>query len=405
MTASALVRPLSPRDPHEPHRVATPLELLTDLCFVVAVAQAAAGLHHAVTAGHAATGLLGFAMAFFAIWWAWLNFTWFASAYDNDDVAYRLLTILQILGVLVLAAGVPLVFAGTFLVTVLGYVIMRVGLVLQWLRAARHDPAHRATCLRYAAGIVVVQLGWVSYVWIGRSEHLLVPFFVLFALTDVAVPVWAERAGMTPWHPHHIAERYGLFFIIVLGETILSATLAVSSAFADPEVRAALALVVVSSVLIVFSCWWLYFSREAAPVLAAAQGRDGRVQFVWGFGHYAIYASAAAVGAGLAARVDHWTHHSEASELVSAAAVTVPVAVLVATIWLIQLRRQDPAVWTAVPFGVAVLLILLGTFTPVPELVAGVVTVVLLAIQVWHLTRAAGREEGQEAGVGSATSA
>jgi low temperature requirement protein LtrA len=404
MTASALVRRLAPRDPYEPHRVATPLELLTDLCFVVAVAQAATGLHHAVSENHAAAGLLGFAMAFFAIWWAWLNFTWFASAYDNDDVVYRLYTILQILGVLVLAAGVPLVFGGSFTVTVVGYVIMRVGLVLQWLRAARHDPAHRTTCLRYAAGIVVVQLAWVSYAWISASEVARVPFFLLFALADMAVPIWAERTGRTSWHPHHIAERYGLFFIIVLGETILSATLAVGSAFSDPAVRGGLVLVVVSSVLVVFSCWWLYFSREAGAILSDAQGRNTSGEFVWGFGHYAIFASAAAVGAGLAERVDHWTHHSEASALVSGATVTVPVAVLVATIWLIQLRRHDASARTAVPFGVAVLLVLAGTLTPVPELCAGLVVAVLLAVEV-RLAAVAAGAAGQEAGVGSATSA
>jgi low temperature requirement protein LtrA len=63
------------RDPGEAHRASTSLELLFDLCFVVAVAQAAAQLHHALAEGHLATGLVGYAMVFFAIWWAWMNFT------------------------------------------------------------------------------------------------------------------------------------------------------------------------------------------------------------------------------------------------------------------------------------------------------------------------------------------
>jgi low temperature requirement protein LtrA len=89
------------------HRVSTPLELLTDLCFVVAVAQASAGLHHAVAEDHVGHGVISFGISFFAIWWTWLNFSWFASAYDNDEVGYRLLTILQIIGVLLVAAGIP----------------------------------------------------------------------------------------------------------------------------------------------------------------------------------------------------------------------------------------------------------------------------------------------------------
>ena len=54
-----------------------------------------------------AYGVVGFLMAFFGVWWAWMNFTWFASAHDADDVPYRLLTLVQITGVLVYAAAVP----------------------------------------------------------------------------------------------------------------------------------------------------------------------------------------------------------------------------------------------------------------------------------------------------------
>src|SRR6478735_400197 len=101
---------MHPRSPHEGHRVATPLELLFDLVFVVAVGRAAAGLHHAIGAGHAVDGLMGYGMVFFAIWWAWMNFTWFASAYDSDDVPYRLLVFVQLTGALVMAAGIPVMF-------------------------------------------------------------------------------------------------------------------------------------------------------------------------------------------------------------------------------------------------------------------------------------------------------
>ena len=79
--------PMSGRDPDEAHRAATPLELLFDLCFVVAVAQAASFLHHDLAEGQVAHGVLSYLVVFFAIWWPWMNFTWFASAYDTDDVA------------------------------------------------------------------------------------------------------------------------------------------------------------------------------------------------------------------------------------------------------------------------------------------------------------------------------
>ncbi|WP_254723824.1 low temperature requirement protein A [Actinomadura luzonensis] len=95
------------RPADEPHRVSSQLELLFDLTFVIAVAAVTARFAHDVADGHGLAGLTPFLQVFFAIWWAWMNFTWFASSYDTDDVAYRLLTMVQMGGVLVLAVGVP----------------------------------------------------------------------------------------------------------------------------------------------------------------------------------------------------------------------------------------------------------------------------------------------------------
>jgi len=101
------------RRTHETHRASTPLELFFDLCFVVAVAQASSSLHHALTDGDVSLAFTSYPVVFFAIWWAWMNFTWFASAYDNDDALYRLVVLVEIAGALILAAGVPRAFATT----------------------------------------------------------------------------------------------------------------------------------------------------------------------------------------------------------------------------------------------------------------------------------------------------
>ncbi len=161
------VRRMSGRDPGEAHRSSTPLELLFDLTFVVAVARAGIELRDALAQGHASHALARYAAVFFGLWWAWVNFSWFASAYDTDDVPYRLLTLLQMAGVLVFAAGIPAAFRHfDFGTVVAGYVIMRLALVAQWLRAARDHPEGRAATLRYAAGITVVQLCWVGWLYL-----------------------------------------------------------------------------------------------------------------------------------------------------------------------------------------------------------------------------------------------
>src|SRR5258705_13370071 len=130
------------RDPHEAYRVATPLELLFDLTFVTSFGLASAEFAHALALGQYGSALLGFGFASFAICWAWINFSWFASAFDTDDWVFRLVTMVQMIGVLVLAIWLPRMFASIERsghldnsIMVLGYVIMRVALVFQWLRA------------------------------------------------------------------------------------------------------------------------------------------------------------------------------------------------------------------------------------------------------------------------------
>ena len=367
---------LKPRSRQEEHRAATPLELFFDLVFVVAIAHAASDLHHAIAEGHAADGLLSYTMVFFAIWWAWMNFTWFASAYDNDDVPYRLLTLVQMSGALILAAGVPAAFAERDLTVVTaGYVVMRLALVPQWLRAARDDSLRRTTARRYAFGITVVQAGWVALLAV--PEALSVAGFVALALAELAIPVWAERASATPWHPDHIVERYGLFTIIVLGESILAASIAIQAATSDGASAHDLLAEIVGGVLIVFSLWWLYFDQPPPEL-----GGSLREPFVWGYGHYAVFASAAAVGAGLAVEVDRVTHHAEIAPATGALAVAAPVAVYLVSLCLLPGRRGIATPVSRLLLCAGAAGVLSTPFTGEPVLVIGALLGLLLALQL-----------------------
>ena len=273
LPVGAWYRPMVARATDEEHRSATVLELFFDLCFVVAVASAASALHHEVAADHVGDGVVGYATVFFAIWWAWMNFTWFASAYDTDDVAYRLTTLVQIAGALILAAGVPEAMAGgDFEVITVGYVVMRLAMVTQWLRAAATDPPHRRSALRFAAGIVAVQVGWVLRLLL--PEGLGYASFLVLVAAELAVPIWAERAAPTTWHPRHIAERYGLFTLIVLGECVLASTLAIQTALEEDAALVDLATTAAGGLLTVFGMWWLYFAKESHQLLTSLRAAD-----------------------------------------------------------------------------------------------------------------------------------
>jgi low temperature requirement protein LtrA len=383
--AGTWYRRMLARATDEEHRSATVLELFFDLCFVVAVASAASALHHEVAADHVGDGVVGYVTVFFAIWWAWMNFTWFASAYDTDDVPYRLTTLVQIAGALILAAGVPQAMAGgDFAVITVGYVVMRLAMVTQWLRAAGSDPPHRRSALRYAVGIAVLQVGWVLRLFL--PEGLGYAGFLVLVAAELAVPIWAERAAPTTWHPRHIAERYGLFTLIVLGECVLASSLAIQTALEQDAALADLATTAAGGLLTVFGMWWLYFAKESHEFLTSL-----RVAIVWGYGHYLVFASAAAVGAGLAVNVDYLTDHAAIGARGAAAAFTIPVALFLLAVWALQVRPHHLGHWHTTLVPTTAVLVLASTLAPEPILVTGLLVAAMIGVTLVALHRPAAR--------------
>jgi low temperature requirement protein LtrA len=337
------------RDPHEAHRAATPLELLFDLTFVIAFGLAAAQMAHALAEGHYFTGLVGFGFASFAICWAWINFSWFASAYDTDDWIFRVVTMVQMIGVLVLAIGLPRMFhsieAGDHLdngVMVLGYVIMRVALVFQWLRAASQDPARRRACLTYATTIIIAQLGWSVLIFFDYSLLVTLMFVVVLMAIEMSGPYIAERkAGGTPWHAHHIAERYSLLAIIALGEGVVGTVASVSAAVEAQGWSMDALLVCIAGMGLTFGMWWVYYIVPAAEVLHAHRKRS----FVWGYGHMVIFAAIVATGAGLHVAAYFIEHKAHIGAVATLLTVAVPVSLYLLSIYAIytyMVGRADP---------------------------------------------------------------
>jgi hypothetical protein len=243
-----------------------------------------AELERSLTAGHIGSGIVGYLTVFFAIWWAWVNFTWFASAYDIDDVAYRLLTFVQIVGVLVLAAGVPRVRAAA---TSPPSPSATWSCVWPWWPSGCAPPTgtpRAAAALRYALGITLLQIGWVLRLLVPHSWGDIT--FCLLALTGDARPGLGGAGGRSTRGTRHISERYGLFTLIVLGECVAAATVAIQSAS-----------------VVQFGSrprWWGWRRRpgpglRAVVVVLRAPGRGGpagsrQLAFLWGYAHYAVFA-------------------------------------------------------------------------------------------------------------------
>ncbi len=366
--------PMRGRDPHEAGRASTPLELFFDLVLVVAVAFGADRLHHALVEGLGFGAVLGYALVFFGIWWAWVNFTWFASAYDNDDVLYRISVLVIMTGALVLAAGVPRIFdERDFTLAVIGYVIMRIALVTQWLRVMRDDPPRREAARRFAIGVAACQVGWLSLLVV---PDLWPVAWVILLPAELLVPVWAERAAGTTFHAEHIAERYGLFMIIVLGESVLAASLAIQAVIGGNGLTAELVGVIVGSLLIVYSMWWVYFDRPEEHLLDSLP-----TAIAWSYLHLPIFAAVAAVGAGLVVGIEEASGHAHLGWVGAGMAIAVPLGIYLLSLWTLYVRRLCD--WFhLVTSPIAAALVLGAVLTPAPVLVIGLVVAGMVAVKV-----------------------
>jgi len=342
------LRPMAGRDPAERHRTSTPLELLFDLTFAVAFGATAEQTAGLLADGRWVPAFGGFAIGVFAVSWAWVNYSWLASAYDNDDVFFRLATLVEMLGVIIIALGVPQLFrsiaAGQHVdnaIMVGGYVVMRVAALALWIRAAVHDPTHRRACLTYALAIAVAQVGWVTLIFLSLPLWPTVIVMLALAAVELAGPLLAERKdGGTPWHPAHIAERYSLLVIVTLGEVILATVLAVSAVIDRSGWSVETILVAFGGTALAFGLWWLYFTVPSERVLVRHRERA----YAWSYGHILIFAAIAGVGVGLrtaAAYIDDGASIGATGAILTVALPVLVFQLTLVAIYSVLLRTRD----------------------------------------------------------------
>jgi len=325
-----LIQPPRLRSEHgiEAGRRVTWLELFFDLVFVAAVAQVGTHLRD----DYSLSGLLRFTFLFLLIWWAWLGHTTFSTRFDTDDLVQRLLTWLQMFLVAVMAINATGALdsrdsAGF----AAAYSIMRFVLVGQYVRARRVRQA-RALTTRYASGYAIAATIWLL------SSLTPVPWrFWLWALAlaiDVATPlIMTAHLIRVPHDAAHLPERYGLFSIILLGESMV----AVMTGMGRQEywsVGAAASAVL--GMALVFAIWWWYFDGAGASGERRVRSTRDAVAFhVWSYAHVPLFLAIAVTGVG----VEHVIATATADPLPAAEGwiLCSAVAVLMLSIVVIEL--------------------------------------------------------------------
>jgi low temperature requirement protein LtrA len=230
----------------------------------------------------------------------------------------------------------------------------------------------------------------------------LTPVFVVLVALELAVPRWAERVRPTSWHPHHIAERYGLFTIILLGESVFAASTGLDTALESGSgVTGALVTIAVAGLILLFALWWLYFLEPAGEGLA---GRRRRA-FGWGYGHYGIFAALAAIGAGLEVAVEHTGHHLDVSVIGVGYAVAIPVCVFLVLLWAVHApivrRPVIPPVLSLGAAGAVVLVPLAAEALGLAVVVATIAGICAVLVATTILTRPYGAASPMTTGHGA----
>ena len=287
------VRPLRLRyAAGEPGRKVTWLELFFDLAFVAAVAQVGTPL----AADYSLAGLLRYAFLFLLIWWAWSGHTTFATRFDSDDVVQRVLTLVQIFVVAVMAVNAKdALDSRSSAGFAAAYAVMRFLLVAQYVRA-RSIPESRRLTTGFAAGFGLAAICWlVSAVVPAPARFWL---WAIALVIDMGTPlVTAHLTLHVPPDPAHLPERYGLFTIILLGESLVAVMKGMES---QEGWSLAAALSAFLGMAMAFLVWWWYFDgAQAAAERTIRTARDARAFVVWSYAHLPLYLGIAVAGVGI----------------------------------------------------------------------------------------------------------
>jgi len=236
---------------HRDERRASWLELFFDLAFVGAVGQLAGAFQ-----SHPGLGALArFALLFTPIWWLWVQLTFYADRHETEDAAHRFSILVAILLCVALAASAPSALAGHTTGFVTAFACLRGLQLLLYARARRHLPATRPL---YSCYLIWFSVGgglWLASLTVSGSARY--AFWGAALLTDAAgsLAMLAPRRRL-PLNSAHLADRFQLFVLIVLGESMARL---ISAAAARPW-SLPLAIVLTAALVTLAALWWAWLT-------------------------------------------------------------------------------------------------------------------------------------------------
>jgi low temperature requirement protein LtrA len=265
------------------------LENFYDLIVAIIVFQLSRNLNEDVSL----YGFLGFVALFIPAVWSWVGVTFYSTRFETDDLAHRLLMLLQIAAAAFMAVSVPDGLGKNSSWFALSYAIMRIILVIEYLRTRRHVPSARQLTTRYSIGFSVAAGIWFASMFVPPPIRLI--FWVIGLGVDIGTPLLFARQLSVQFAPHihHLPERLGSFTIIVLGISILGVVdgIAAHNWTVPSIISAGLGL------SIAFSLWWIYFDTvDGSEIRALREDKRIGIYITWLYIHFPLIIGFTAFG-------------------------------------------------------------------------------------------------------------
>ncbi|REJ76874.1 MAG: hypothetical protein DWQ36_16325 [Acidobacteria bacterium] len=281
--------------PGEERRVAW-IELFYDLVYVATIIQ----LGDALSRRADLVGFLGFAALFAAIWYAWTGYTFYSNRFRVDDSLHRLLVFVKMFGIACMAVLAPGVFEGETRPFAFAYVLVRLVIVLFYVRAWLQVEEARALSARYATWFGVGAAFWLVSAFV--PPPWVWSIWAVGLTIELTAPFGGRLRELTLQHPPdaaHMAERYGLLTIIVLGESFVK----VLSDLADSAERVGWGTAGQGGLALLITCsvWWIYFDDV---VHSRIRPRPG-ARYIWLYSHLPLAIGITALGVGFKKAVGH----------------------------------------------------------------------------------------------------
>jgi low temperature requirement protein LtrA len=368
----------------------TALELFYDLVFVFAITQ----VSHLLLAHLDWTGVGQSVLVLLVVWWSWNYTTWVTNELDPESIVVRLLLIALMLASFLMAIAIPDAFGDKALLFAGSYVAIQIGRhTFLTFAAAERGTIERQRAARILTWFVAAGALWIAGALADGSTRTVLWLAAL--AIDYAGPLvtfWVPalpRVGMGAWEvgSEHFAERFQLFIILALGESVVIT----GATTADLELTTARVVAFGCAFLATAALWWLYFSLVATITqrrLALAENRTVLARDAFTYLHVLIVAGILLSAVGDELVIAHPTEELPDAEVV--AVVCGPALYLLAHVAL-RLRMTGTIGGRRLAGALACLAIGgIGTFAPA-LVVAGLLLAVLVAVIVGEQVAAARR--------------